>query len=97
MEQISQSITTPKETKQLGIFEENEDSIKIIEWPKLLENIIQKKDRLEINFKYTESARSELIYEKLKLKHLELKDKFDIIFVVKSLSSMRIPLTYTSI
>ncbi len=48
-------LKTPKETKQLGIFEENEDSIKIIEWPKLLENIIQKKDRLEINFKYTES------------------------------------------
>ena len=38
-------------------------------------------------FKYTERARTELIYEKLKLKHLELKDKFDVIFVVKSLSS----------
>ena len=38
-------------------------------------------------FKFTERARSELIYEKFKLKHLELKDKFDIIFVVKSLSS----------
>ena len=38
-------------------------------------------------FKFTERARSELIYEKLKLKHLELKEKFDVIFVVKSLSS----------
>ena len=38
-------------------------------------------------FKFTERARSELIYEKLKLKHLEIKDKFDVIFVVKSLSS----------
>ena len=38
-------------------------------------------------FKYTERARTELIYERLKLKHLELKDKFDVIFVVKSLSS----------
>ena len=38
-------------------------------------------------FKYTERARTELIYEKLKLKHYELKDKFDVIFVVKSLSS----------
>mgnify|MGYP003319401432 CR=1 FL=1 len=28
-----------------------------------------------------------LIYEKFKLKHLEMKDKFDVIFVVKSLSS----------
>ena len=38
-------------------------------------------------FKFTERARTELIYEKLKLKHLELRDKFDVIFVVKSLSS----------
>ena len=38
-------------------------------------------------FKFTERARSELIYEKLKLKHLELKEKFDVVFVVKSLSS----------
>ena len=38
-------------------------------------------------FKFTERARTELIYEKLKLKHLEIKDKFDVIFVVKSLSS----------
>ena len=38
-------------------------------------------------FKFTERARSEIIYEKLKLKHTELKEKFDVIFVVKSLSS----------
>ena len=38
-------------------------------------------------FKYTERARTELIYENLKLKHLDLKEKFDVIFVVKSLSS----------
>ena len=38
-------------------------------------------------FKFTERARTELIYERLKLKHLELKEKFDVIFVVKSLSS----------
>jgi|TARA_Y100000748_G_C15294422_1_gene409750 acyl-CoA thioester hydrolase len=38
-------------------------------------------------FKFTERARTEFIYEKLKLKHLELKAKFDVIFVVKSLSS----------
>ena len=38
-------------------------------------------------FKFTERARTELIYEKLNLKHLELKEKFDVIFVVKSLSS----------
>ena len=38
-------------------------------------------------FKFTERARTEFIYERLKLKHLELKEKFDVIFVVKSLSS----------
>tara|TARA_E500000178_G_C16504865_1_gene523251 strand:- start:62 stop:451 length:390 start_codon:yes stop_codon:yes gene_type:complete len=38
-------------------------------------------------FKFTERARTELIYERLKLKHHELKEKFDVIFVVKSLSS----------
>ena len=38
-------------------------------------------------FKFIERARTELIYERLKLKHLELKEKFDVIFVVKSLSS----------
>ena len=38
-------------------------------------------------FKFIERARTELIYERLKLKHHELKEKFDVIFVVKSLSS----------
>ena len=38
-------------------------------------------------FKFTERARTELIYERLKHKHLELKKKFDVIFVVRSLSS----------
>ena len=38
-------------------------------------------------FKFIERARTELIYERLQLKHLELKEKFDVIFVVKSLSS----------
>ena len=38
-------------------------------------------------FKFTERARTELIYERLKLKRLELKEKFDVIFVVKSLTS----------
>ena len=38
-------------------------------------------------FKFTERARTELIYERLNLKLLELKEKFDVIFVVKSLSS----------
>ena len=46
-------------------------------------------------FKFTERARTELIYERLKYKHLELKEKFDVIFVVKSLSSKYIaPATF---
>ncbi len=39
------------EIKQLGIFENDEKSIKIIEWPELLKEKI--KDKLEIKFKYT--------------------------------------------
>ncbi len=46
-------LKTTQETKQLGIFEENKESIKIIEWPELLKDVI--KDKLEINFKYTEN------------------------------------------
>ena len=34
-------------------------------------------------FKFTERARTELIYERLKLKHLELKEKFDVDFCSK--------------
>ena len=44
---------TSKEIEQLGIFQENKKTIKIIEWPELLEDSIE--DKLEINFKYTEN------------------------------------------
>ena len=43
-------LKTFEETKQLGIFEVNKKTIKIIEWPELLKDSIQ--DKLEINFKY---------------------------------------------
>ena len=46
-------LKTTKETKQLGIFEDGKNTIKIIEWPELLEDSIE--DKLEINFKYTEN------------------------------------------
>ena len=46
-------LKTTKETKQLGIFEDGKKTIKIIEWPELLEDSIE--DKLEINFKYTEN------------------------------------------
>ena len=42
-----------QETKQLGIFEEDQKTIKIIEWPEILKDKI--KHKLEINFKYTEN------------------------------------------
>jgi len=45
-------LKTFEETKQLGIFEVNKKTIKIIEWPELLKDSIQ--DKLEINFKYAE-------------------------------------------
>jgi len=38
------------EVKQLGIFEEYQKSVKIIEWPQLIKNII--KNKLEIYFSY---------------------------------------------
>ena len=41
------------EIKQLGIFEEDIKSIKIIEWPELLKEKI--KDKIEIKFKYTKN------------------------------------------
>lgn len=40
------------EVKQLGIFEEHEKSVKIIEWPQLIKNII--KNKLEIHFSYSD-------------------------------------------
>ena len=46
-------LKTTKETKQLGIFEDTKKTIKIIEWPELLEDSVE--DKLEINFKYTEN------------------------------------------
>ena len=44
-------IKKSKELDQLGIFKEDVDSIKIIEWPELVEtNLV---DRLELNLKYS--------------------------------------------
>mgnify|MGYP006139104675 CR=1 FL=1 len=40
------------EVKQLGIFEEREKSVKIIEWPQLIKNTI--KNKLEIHFSYSD-------------------------------------------
>ena len=43
-------IKNKKELDQLGIFNENINSIKIIEWPELVETNV--KDRLELHLKY---------------------------------------------
>ena len=47
-------LKTFEETKQLGIFEGDEKTIKIIEWPELLKDRV-KKDKLEIDLKYAEN------------------------------------------
>ncbi len=52
-------LRTIQEIKQLAIFEENKKTIKIIEWPELLENNIR--DKLEINFEYTKNDQQRVI------------------------------------
>ena len=57
-------IKNAKDLNQLGIFNENSNSIKIIEWPQLIEtNVI---DRLEIHLSYANSENE----RKLTLKRL---------------------------
>ncbi len=46
-------LKTNQEIKQLGIFEDEKKTIKIIEWPELLKDGVG--DKLEINFKYTKN------------------------------------------
>jgi len=48
-----------KEINQLGIFQEDEKVIKIIEWPEKIEKKI--KNRLEITFYYQDEAESRKI------------------------------------
>ena len=45
-------VRSKTEVKQLGIFEEHEKSVKIIEWPQLIKNTI--KNKLEIHFSYSD-------------------------------------------
>ena len=42
-----------KELDNLGIFQENENAIKIIEWPSLIK--IRKSDKLEIHLNYAKN------------------------------------------
>ena len=66
-------LKSTKEIEQLGIFNDNKDSIKIIEWPELIEVNIS--DVLEIHFKYSkkENQRDLILKGKGKWK----KFKFD--------------------
>ena len=41
-----------KDISQLGMFETSDDSIKIVEWPELIES--KPKNRVDIHFEYTE-------------------------------------------
>ena len=48
-----------KDISQLGMFETSNDSIKIVEWPELIES--KPKDRIEIQFQYSKLADSRKI------------------------------------
>ena len=48
-------IRDEKELKQLGIFLDNQDTIKIIEWPQLIN--IPLSDKLEIHLDYVKNER----------------------------------------
>ena len=45
-----------KDISQLGMFESSNDSIKIVEWPELIES--RPKDRVDIQFKYSKLINS---------------------------------------
>ena len=48
-----------KDISQLGMFETSNDSIKIVEWPELIES--KPKDRIDIRFQYSKSMDSRKI------------------------------------
>ena len=57
-------IKNAKELNQLGIFNENVNSIKIIEWPQLIET--NPSDRLELHLSYTNNeVERKLIFKRL--------------------------------
>ena len=57
-------IKNTKELNQLGIFNEKVDSIKIIEWPQLIETNVS--DRLELHLSYTNNEdKRKLIFKRL--------------------------------
>ena len=67
-------IKNSKELNQLGIFNENINSIKIIEWPQLIE--INVTDRLELHLSYSnnENERNLILKGKGKWKEFDLNE-----------------------
>ena len=67
-------IKNSKELTQLGIFNENINSIKIIEWPELLETNVT--DRLELHISYAsdEKERNLILKGKGKWKEFDLNE-----------------------
>jgi tRNA threonylcarbamoyladenosine biosynthesis protein TsaE len=67
-------IKNSKELNQLGIFNENINSIKIIEWPQLIE--INVADRLELHLSYSnkENERNLILKGKGKWKEFDLNE-----------------------
>ena len=67
-------IKNSKELIQLGIFNENINSIKIIEWPELLETNVT--DRLELHISYAndEKERNLILKGKGKWKEFDLNE-----------------------
>ena len=67
-------IRSTKELEQLGIFNENINSIKIIEWPELLETNVT--DRLELHISYAsdEKERNLILKGKGKWKEFDLNE-----------------------
>ena len=55
-------IKNTKELDQLGIFNENINSIKIIEWPQLIETNVT--DRLELHLSYTRNENERKLISK---------------------------------
>ena len=67
-------IKNSKELDQLGIFNENVDTIKIIEWPQLISTNV--KDRLELHLSYSskENERNLILKGKGKWKEFNLDE-----------------------
>ena len=67
-------IKNSKEIDQLGIFNENIDSIKIIEWPQLIDTSISNLLELHLNYSKNEGERNLIIKAKGKWNEFNLNE-----------------------